>query len=328
MDTSLIVKATLRMSRNLRGIPFPSRLNEIQKAQLTDELSETICRAMDFSVLSLNQLSQAQLYSLAEQQIIESEHAKSPHGKAVLFDKNHQIFININCDNHLELIYFDRLGQLKEAYEALHEIDIMLERLFPYAFDDEFGFLSSSLSSIGTGLEASICLHLPAIKENRGILRTGDYLSQLGLTLRGCYGAGNDALGAFYQLTNRLTLGISEETALDNLVSFARQLAHQERLAEEHLKGSEYAISCMRRAVSELLTSPGLTFDEAITIVSDLFLCSSLGMCSVHSTLKLCDLLDQIQPATLLNANLQCMSTQELDIRRAELLRSTLTLNH
>lgn len=327
IETTLVLRTTLRLARNLRGIPFPPRLNDAQKAQLTEELCDNIGRALNFSVLRLTTLNQAQLYSLAEQQIIESEHAKSPQGKAVLQSREGDLFINVNCDNHLEILGFADGLQLKETWQRLREIDDLLERLFPYAFDDRFGFLAPSPEGIGTGLEASVILHLPALRENRSIVRTEDHLSRLGFTIRGCYGKSSEALGAFYQLSNRLTMGLSEEDVLDNLTAIAVQLAQQESVAEEALHGSELAAECMRRTGSTMMRLRTISLEDAISLLSDMRLCGSLGMCNPVPVWLLRMLLERIQPATLLNANLQCMSMQELDAKRAELMRKSIALS-
>lgn len=326
MQNPLLLHTALRLSRNLRGIPFAPRLNDLQRAQLTEELCAKLQQLTGFTVLRLSSLTQGQLYSMAEQRILETEHAKSPQGKAVLCSPNGKIFINVNCNNHLELLYMQTETVPERAYEPLRVLDEQTERVFPYAFDDTFGYLAPSPSDIGTGLQATVLLHLPVIKENRGILRTSDYLSQLGFTLHSAFGTGNDAPGAFYLLTNRLTMGLTENNILENLSTFAMQLARQEHLAEEQLQGSERAGEIARRMVGVLHTADALTADEAIELLSDYRLCSAFGLCRPLPNDAFFRLLTQIQPATLLNANLNCMSVRELDCRRAAILHTTLPL--
>ncbi|MBQ9081916.1 MAG: hypothetical protein IJY28_00265 [Clostridia bacterium] len=326
-ETPLIIRSALRLSRNLRGIPFPHRLNDVQKVRLTEELCDKICRVMPLSVLSLGTLNQAQLYSLAERQIIESEHAKTPQGKAVLQNEDASFCININCEHHLEIVAFGDGASLTDLYQQVRAADELLERLFPYAFDDRFGFLGPSPEGIGTGLDATIVLHLPALRENRTLLRTEEYLTRLGFAIRGCYGKGNEASGAFYQLSNRLTMGLTEEDVLRNLSAVALQLTRQEESAENALRGTELAAECMRRTGGVLMRLRSITLEEAIVLLSDLRLCGSLEMCNPVPTRLLRILLERIQPATLLNANLECMSIQELDTRRAELIRTSIALS-
>jgi protein arginine kinase len=326
-DASLMIHTMLRLSRNLRGIPFPHRLNDVQKAQLTEELCGKISRVLPLSVLRLSTLNQAQLYSLAEHHIISPEHARSPHGKAVLKNEQNTFFININCDNHLELVAFGDSPDLMTTYRQLRETDELLERLFPYAFDDRLGFLVPSAENIGTALEASVMLHLPALKENRTLRRMEEYLTRLGFGIRGCYGKPAEAVGAFYRLSNRLTMGLPEEAVLKNLSAVAMQLARQEAHAENDLVGSELAEECMRRTGSTMMRLREISLDDAIVLLSDMRLCGSLEMCNPVPTGLLRQLLERIQPATLLNDNLQCMSMQELDARRAELIRTAIALS-
>jgi protein arginine kinase len=326
-DASLMIHTMLRLSRNLRGIPFPHRLNDVQKAQLTEELCGKISRVLPLSVLRLSTLNQAQLCSLAEHQIISPEHARSPHGEAVLKNEQNTFFININCDNHLELVAFGDSPDLMTTYRQLREADELLERLFPYAFDDRLGFLVPSAENIGTALEASVMLHLPALKENRTLRRMEEYLTRLGFGIRGCYGKPAEAVGAFYRLSNRLTMGLPEEAVLKNLSAVAMQLARQEAHAENDLVGSELAEECMRRTGSTMMRLREISLDDAIVLLSDMRLCGSLEMCNPVPTGLLRQLLERIQPATLLNDNLQCMSMQELDARRAELIRTAIALS-
>lgn len=326
-DTSLIIRTMLRLSRNLRGIPFPHRLNDVQKAHLTEELCDKICRVLPLSVLRLSTLNQAQLYSLAERQIIGSEHAKSPQGKAVLKNDDDTFFIYINCDNHLEMLTFGDGPELTRTYQQLREADELLERLFPYAFDDRLGFLGPSPETIGTGLEAAMVLHLPALKENRTLRRTEEYLTRLGFSIRGCYGKGSEATGAFYQMSNRLTMGLAEDDVLQNLSAVVMQLARQEANAENALVGSELAEECMRRTGSTMMRLRSISLEDAIVLLSDMRLCGALEMCNPVPVALLRQLLDRIQPATLLNANLECMSMQELDARRAETIRTAIALS-
>ncbi len=323
MAQSQMMHSAVRLSRNLRGIPFPQRLNDLQKARLTEELSESICHAVHTAPLDLSTVSQARLYSLAEQQIIDPEHAKSPQGKAVLCSSDGMVFIDLNCDNHLELVAHAKGDALHKAYARVRTLDETLERIFPYAFDDEFGFLSPFPTDIGTGMEATLYLHLPMLKENRRLLRMVEHLSRLGFLLHGSFGSGSEAKGAFYQLTNRVTLGLTETETLDNLSAIARQLVQQEADAEQELHRNGDFSEPMNR-IAQLKQARAVSLDDGIQLLSDMRLCGALGLSPSLSDVDVDDLLYRIQPATLLSANLQCTSVQELDCIRADLLRTAL----
>ena len=173
---SLILCTVLRLSRKLQKLPFPQHLNDMQKMRLTEELCTVICQGTDFTPLYLHQLTQAQLYSLAERQIIDTDHAKSPAGKAVLCSPDGQLFVNLNCDNHIELVCFGAGDSFEAPYARVRRWDEQFEKRFLYVFDDEFGYLSPSPAGLGTGLEASVLMHLPLLKENNGIFRTADLI--------------------------------------------------------------------------------------------------------------------------------------------------------
>lgn len=325
---SLILRTVLRVSRNLQKLPFPQHLNDAQKLRLTEELCTVICQGTDFVPLYLNQLTQAQLYSLAERQIIDTDHAKSPSGKAVLCSPDGRLYVNLNCDDHIEIVCFGAGDSFETPYARVRHWDEQFEQRFLYAFDDEFGYLSPSPAGLGTGLEASVLIHLPLLKENNGIFRTADYLMRMGLLLHGRFGSGNDAPGAFYLLTNRLSMGLSESESMENLVAMATQLVHQEIHAEEADRQTPEAQQRAQQAVARLCRVQALTAEEGIALLADLRLAAQTGCFPQIAPERLCDLLDAIQPTTLLNANLQCMSLQELDRLRADWLRAQLRSAH
>lgn len=318
---SLILCTVLRLSRNLQKLPFPQHLNDMQKMRLTEELCTVICQGTDFTPLYLHQLTQAQLYSLAERQIIDTDHAKSPAGKAVLCSPDGQLFVNLNCDDHIELVCFGAGDSFEAPYARVRRWDEQFEKRFLYAFDDEFGYLSPSPAGLGTGLEASVLMHLPLLKENNGIFRTADYMMRLGLLLHGRFGSGSDASGAFYLLTNRLSMGLSESESMENLIAMAKQLAIQEIHAEADYCKTPEAPLRAQKAVAQLCQAQTLSAEDGIELLSDLRLAARMGTFPDIPADRLCALLDAIQPTTLLNANLQCMSLQELDRLRADWLR-------
>ena len=320
----LILRTALRLSRNLQKLPFPQHLNDTQKMRLTEELSTVICQGTDFTPLFLHQLTQAQLYSLAERQIIDTDHAKSPAGKAVLCSPDGQLYVNLNCDDHIELVCFGAGDSFDAPYARVRRWDAQFEQRFLYAFDDEFGYLSPSPAGLGTGLEASVLLHLPLLEENNGIFRTADYLMRLGLLLHGRFGSGSDAAGAFYLLTNRLSMGLSESESMDNLTAMAAQLAHQETNAESDYCKTPEAQLRAQKAVARLCQAQTLSAEDGIALLSELRLAVQTGAFPAVPAAHICTLLDEIQPTTLLNANLQCMSLRELDRLRADWLRSQL----
>lgn len=328
-EGDVVVSTRIRLARNLHNYPFPSRLSK----EVKDEIAQKIYGAVKESTspltnqlmfIDMSSLSEEQAVSLAETHIISPEFASDTEGRYLLLSKDDCISIMINEEDHLRIQVLSAGLSLAEAYATASSIDTMLDNQLKFAFNKKLGFLTQCPTNLGTGLRASVMLHLPALQSRRAMERISDNLSKLGLVLRGTYGEGSEPKGALYQLSNQVTLGISEETALENLKNIAMQLIEQERSTREAMKNNVELLDTIDRSLGLLKSARLLNGTECMKLLSNVRLGIALGEIKDISFATVNQLMVTLQPATLMVIAKEKLSPQERDIKRAQQIREKL----
>ena len=209
---------------------------------------------------------------------------------------------------------------LKEAYSVADKIDNILSAGLNYAFDERIGYLTQCPTNLGTAMRASVMLHLPALTKCGQIGRLASTVSKLGLVIRGAHGEGTSPKGEIYQLSNQITLGISEEEALDNLQSIALQLVAQERAAAQSLMENPAQEDKMWRALGILKNARMLSCDEFMELASLVRMGARAGKIDVDIK-KLNEITYSVQPATINAHEGRELTAQQRDIMRADMVR-------
>ena len=228
IDSDIIVSTRVRLARNLEKYPFPNTLNDEGKKKVTDELKSAILDsgstlANSFSYKGMDELSANEKQMLSEKHLISVEMAKRDKG-GVLVSEDENMSIMLLEEDHLRLQVILGGFRLKEAWELADKVDNVIEENVNYAFSEEFGYLTTCPTNTGTGMRASVMMHLPALTMTNNISRIISSASKLGLTVRGLYGEGSKAYGNLYQVSNQVTLGISEEEIISNLENIVEQI--------------------------------------------------------------------------------------------------------
>ena len=213
---------------------------------------------------------------------------------------------------------------LDAAYDLADKIDTLLDEQLNFAFNDKLGYLTQCPTNIGTGMRASLMLHLPALKESGAMGKISASLSKLGLVIRGMYGEGTDPKGAVYQLSNQVTLGISEKEALNNLRDIAMQLITQERAARKAMSENITVLDTVYRAFGTLKYAKLLSNDECMKLLSYLRFGVEMGIFENIDFDTINHLMIEVQPATLMKNVGKKLSPQERDCIRAEVVRTAL----
>lgn len=193
-----------------------------------------------------------------------------------------------------------------------------------FAFDPEFGYLTQCPTNLGTGMRASVALHLPALTEAGSMPRIAANLSKLGLALRGAFGEGSRAVGDVYQLSNQITLGLSESQAIENLSSIAGQLIDEERRLRQEMKENPAWQDKVARAAGTLKTARLLSGSEAMELLSLARAGVSAGLLAGVELGAFNQLNMRVQPATLMVEAGRRLEEQERDQLRAKLVREAL----
>ena len=322
----IVISSRVRLARNLREYPFPNRANEQQKLEIAQKVKEALLTtgssiAKEFRFLPLDSLSDEAAISLAERHIVSAEFLSARQGRAVLLSEDEGVSIMINEEDHLRLQVMKEGLSLKEAAQLADRLDTLLGETLNFAFHEEFGFLTQCPTNLGTGMRASVMLHLPALTESGGLQRIAGNLSKLGLTLRGSYGEGSKVSGAIYQLSNQITLGITEAEAIENLTAITKQLISEERKLRHDLMETLSMQDRVERAVGVLKTARLLSTGEFMELLSLVRLGASTGLLSGIEAGDLNDLMTRVQPATLMSAQGKQLTESERDALRAAEVR-------
>jgi protein arginine kinase len=232
----------------------------------------------------------------------------------------------LNEEDHLRLQSLHSGLSLDGAYGEVDRLDAELGQRLPFAFHPEFGYLTSCPTNVGTGLRASVLIHLPGLVLTKEISKVLQGLAQVGLTYRGLYGEGSEFVGNFFQLSNQTTLGKSEAELLDHLGKMVRQVIDYEEQARQVLLRDAPTImeDKVWRAFGLLRYARSLSFEEAINLLSGVRLGVGMGLIPGVGMYTLNKLLVYTQPAHLAVAHGATPSDPELPIRRAEYVRRIL----
>ena len=222
-DGDVVISTRVRLARNLPRVPFPACMNPEQKRQAAD----TILKALPergYRVIDMHTLPHITALSLVERHLISPEFSKREEGSVLCLSEDESASLMIGEEDHLRIQVMQAGLELDRAYRTADELDTALDSRLHFAFDDRLGYLTQCPTNLGTGMRASLMLHLPALQDGGAIQQLANTVSKLGLTIRGLYGEGSKPEGAIYQLSNQVTLGISESAAIENLKGIAAQI--------------------------------------------------------------------------------------------------------
>lgn len=326
---NIVMLTRIRLARNLEKYPFPCRLNLAGKNQVAEDVISAIKNsnspiANDLKVLWVKDLTEPQRISLVERHLVSPEFISESNGRAVILSKDETVSIMINEEDHIRLQIIKKGFDLEEAFDIADKLDTLLDENLEFAFDEKLGFLTQCPTNLGTGMRASVMLHLPALKKSQAIGRIAGNLQKLGLTIRGIYGEGTNPKGAMYQLSNQVTLGISEKNAIENLKNIASQLISQEIQAQERMTKSIETKDKLCRSLGLLKYAKLISCDEATELLSNVRLGVNTGVITDVSLETVDKLIGDIQPATMMVEKGEKISPQERDILRAGIIRDKL----
>jgi protein arginine kinase len=325
----VVVSTRVRLARNLREYPFPCKLTQEGRKQVESAVRDVILGdqsvlAGEYDYVEMTALSQTDAVSLVERHLVSPEFIAEREGRGLLLRHDEAVSIMINEEDHIRLQVMGQGLCLEEVYQEADRLDTFLDERLTFAFDDRLGYLTQCPTNLGTGMRASLMLHLPALQESGAMNRIAASLSKLGLTLRGTYGEGTEAKGALFQLSNQVTLGLSEQAAMNNLRDIAMQLVAQERAARESMGRHLETLDAVGRSLGILLNARLLNNDEFMKLISNVRLGISLGAIEKVTYDTVNALMIEAQPATLMKNAGRTMTAAERDKARAELIKERL----
>ena len=326
-ESDVIFSTRARLARNLVAYPFPDRANQRQKEEIEEQVSAALMSASNlmpsqFAFIPLDTLSQEEAVSLVERYLVSPGFISDITGKAVLCAKDERISIMINEEDHVRIQAIEEGFCPKSAYETADRLDTLLSEHLDFAFDDTLGYLTQCPTNLGTALRISVMMHLPALTEYAAIPRMTANLSKLGMIIRGSYGEGSKVSGAMYQLSNQVTLGLSEQAALENLSAIAGQLIKEEREQRLHMIENIGIQDRVYRSAGILKTARILSTSDFMELISNVRLGISTGLLQGITPAEINKLIAEVQPATLAAQNGGSLRQSERDVQRANLART------
>lgn len=273
----IVISSRIRLARNFDGILFTNR-NDMSSLEKVNTISRGLLQPLkeadghQYSNINLEQLSERERAILVEKHLMSPAlEEKLPYRNLVVSD-DASIVIMVNEEDHLRIQSMVSGLRLEVAYERVLKIDKTIEDKYPYAFDERFGYLTACPTNVGTGLRASVMLHLPALTISGKITRLIRSIIQLGYSVRGLYGEGSEALGNIYQISNQRTMGTSEEDTIEQLKKIVEGIIAEERKSRQLLlhNDKEGLEDVLWRSYGVLQNARRVNGKEALTKLSDI----------------------------------------------------------
>jgi protein arginine kinase len=330
-NSDIVISSRIRLARNLDRLPFPHWANKKQRQEVLTTVKEVALRVdylKNTTVFELAELDAVDKQFLVERHLMSHEHAQKSDSKAVVVDNGEIISLMINEEDHLRMQVMQSGFNLFEAWNIINMIDDSLSKEVDFAFLPELGYLTACPTNTGTGMRGSVMLHLPALVMSNQINRVLAAIAKLSFTTRGLYGEGTQASGNFFQISNQVSLGVSEDDILENLNGLIRRLIEQETQGRESLLSRSRAFleDRISRSFGILKNARIISSQETIELLSMVRLGVDLGMIKDIDRRSLNELFIVTQPAHLQKIEQNRLSPQERDIKRAEIIRNKLKI--
>lgn len=325
----IVISSRIRLARNISDISFPHWANKKESKETLSLIKSILFEIKYFKrgfLVELDSLDTLSKQFLLERHLISREQTEGKDSKAVFVSEKEIISIMINEEDHLRIQVFQSGFNLSEAWRLISELDNQLEQKLNYAFSPQWGYLTACPTNTGTGMRASLMLHLPALVMTKQIGNILQTLSKLGIVARGLYGEGTEASGNFFQFSNQLTLGRSEEDIIDNLKRVVRQIiSYEEERRKILLKQKrEILYNQIWRAYGILKNSYFISSGETMNLLSMLRLGLDLGILKNVKIKRINNLFLLTQPAHLQKIEGKRLNAYQRDIKRAEVIRERL----
>lgn len=325
-DDSIVISSRIRLARNLREFPFPNNMKDKDLAEVLKK-----CRSIydnnkllrdDFLWLEMENTPLLERKKLMEMHLISPEMVRYPKGRALMMSKDEKISIMFNEEDHIRIQVLFAGLELENGLKLADQVDDIFSEGLDIAFSPKLGYLTSCPTNIGTGIRASAMLHLPALLENGYIDQILAAISRMGIAVRGLYGEGSKAAGNLFQVSNQVTLGLSEKEIISRLKEIIQNIVAKEREVRKQVAStqSDFLIDRVWRAFAVMQHAYMISSDELLKLISDVRIGADLGIIEVDKK-DLTQLLIETSPAHVADVCGNDKNPQLRDKKRAEIVR-------
>ena len=328
-SSQVVLSSRVRLARNVARTPFPSRANADERERILTfvrsavEKSEKLSRG---TFVNCNQLDELDRTFMVERHLVSLEFSQCRDFSALLIGEEENLSVMVNEEDHLRIQALATGLEMRQAFQLANEVDDELSKTLEFDFDPAFGYLTACPTNTGTGMRASVLVHLPGLALTQEIEKVIAEISKVGSVVRGFYGEGSDVLGNLFQVSNQKTLGRSEEEIMGELESVAQGIIEREQNARKRLfsEAQDQIEDKIWRAYGILRYARSLTSEEVLNMLSALRLGIGMGVLDTVSLSQVNEILALTQPAHLQKFFGKRMESNERDRVRASLVRSKL----
>ncbi|MEZ6062037.1 MAG: protein arginine kinase [Planctomycetaceae bacterium] len=332
-ESDIVISSRIRLARNVAGFPFMSRADTDIRQQLVDSLRTTVLAVTPehhFHFVDVAALDELDSQLLTERQLISRELARSEGPRGVAIGEGEHVSVMLNEEDHLRMQVIHSGFALQECWRTINALDDAIESHTAFAFDEELGYLTACPTNVGTGIRVSVMLHLPALRLTREIQKVHQASQKINLAVRGLYGEGSQAMGDFYQISNQITLGNSEQELIDNLSEVVPNIIRYERRVRELLCRDNKATldDQVARALGILTSARSISSEETMHLLSSLRLGINLGIVPNIKIATVNELFIHTQPSHLQKLHGGPLKTADRNEARADYLRKRLAASN
>lgn len=323
-ESDVVMSTRIRLARNLAEFPFVNRSKKEDLESVENKIKE-ITPSLGYGIkfLKLKDIDDITKMSLVEKHIISPNFAlREDSNGAMLINNDENISIMINEEDHLRIQILGEGFDIDNLMNLAIEVDEKLEKNLNYAYSEKYGYLTACPTNVGTGLRASVMVHLPALTKTGNIQKILEVINNFGMNIRGVYGEGTKAYGNMYQVSNKQSLGITEKEIIKNLKQIVEKIIEQERLARKILSKEPVELEdAVYRAYGILANCKKISSEEAIEILSSVKLGVDMGIIKELDDLKVNKLELYTKPANLQKYLGEKIDAYKRDIKRAEVIK-------
>jgi protein arginine kinase len=330
-EMSNVIYSRVRLVRNWKEYPFPGKMTREQGAEMTARLNEGLkdigsldgCR---YAKAELERLADLDRAALTERRVLGRSMSKKKGPASLIVSEDERASIVLNGDDHIRIQVLEAGLNLEGCYKRADRLDDYISERFEYSFDEKYGYLTSYPTNVGTGLRASVVLHLPLLSRKRSFNSLVADMGRFGTAVRGVYGEESENYGSLYQVSNQKTLGQSEREIIELVTKAAAELDAQERrLRQEALK--QKPLGCqdeVYKSYGVLRYARRLTRKDAMEFLSQIMVGVRDGILKTKEPCSIYRIMLGIQPANLLKLAEKPMEKEELEAARAQFVRAEL----
>ena len=328
-NSSIVMSSRIRLARNLAQLPFPNKANKkglLEVIHATEEVMGNINLFKDAALFMISELDNVDKQFLIERHLMSHEHATHPDGKALIVSREEVLSIMVNEEDHLRIQVMQSGFNLNETWKIIDTVDDALSEHLHFAYLSDWGYLTACPTNTGTAMRGSVMLHLPALVMTKQINKVLAAVAKLSFASRGFYGEGTQASGNFYQISNQVSMGHSEQDVIQNINGLIRQVIEQEEQARQALilQNKPMIEDKIHRSLGILKNAHIISSQETVELLSMVRLGIDLGVVKNIDRKNINELFIMIQPAHLQKIEGKKLTAAERDMKRASVIRQKL----